>query len=80
MNNNSSCLVAGMVFIKGLLPGWVKVLHRGLQVELAREDVDQAGPVPAQEGPPVLRSTSLFQRKRQRSPDLPGKAKSQTPL
>ena len=66
MNNNSSCLVAGMVFIKGLLPGWVKVLHRGLQVELAREDVEEARLMPTQEGPPVLRSIKLIQRTRQR--------------
>ena len=55
MDNNSSCLVTGMVFIKGLFPRRVQVLHGGLQVELARQDVDQVRQVPAQEGPPVLR-------------------------
>ena len=64
MNNNSSCLVAGMVFIKGLLPGWVKVLHGGLQVKLAREDVEEARQMPTQEGPPVLRSIKLIKGQR----------------
>ena len=46
MDNNSRCLVAGMVLIKGFLPGRVEILHGGLQVELAREDVEEARPVP----------------------------------
>ena len=64
MNNNSRCLVAGMVLIKGFLPGRVEILHGGLQVELAREDVEEVRLVPTQEGPPVLKSIKLILRKR----------------
>ena len=60
VDNNSRSLVTGMVFREGFLPRWVQVLNRGLQVELAGENVEEAGQVPAQESPPVLSILKCF--------------------
>ena len=43
-----------MVLLEALFPGRPQVLHRGLAVELAGQDVEQLGLVPGKVGEPVL--------------------------